>query len=300
MKPGLCRGPSPFLCSVVLVGRLSPSSWNVTFPHSPARTECSYIVGLCIWPDQVRRNTTDVFSCLRTRRKMHSFILFPSASPQHRALSVCLWNVTVVYCLHLRRRCLRHETIFKYFYFTHHCPSHPTPPSLPERCDISKPALWFAFSSFTLAHVKTPMWAKCHCGVGKFSWLNWNALSRHRWVGRKTRIKRTDYSFRVWTPDRLWASHNSTNLFSFSSVSSLLLGWILLASAMWSLSLQKRARGQYLFFKVCEHLNLMEKDYFGLTYRDSHDQKVCIHACAHTHTQRMHCCSHLKTAAKCV
>lgn len=47
---------------------------------------------------------------------------------------------------------------------------------------------------------------------------------------------------------------------------------------MWSLSLQKRARGQYLFFKVCEHLNLMEKDYFGLTYKDSHEQKVRVHA----------------------
>uniref|UniRef100_A0A8C9WQV1 Erythrocyte membrane protein band 4.1 like 2 n=1 Tax=Sander lucioperca TaxID=283035 RepID=A0A8C9WQV1_SANLU len=38
---------------------------------------------------------------------------------------------------------------------------------------------------------------------------------------------------------------------------------------------EKRAKGQYLFFKVCEHLNLMEKDYFGLSYTDSHEQKVC-------------------------
>lgn len=44
-------------------------------------------------------------------------------------------------------------------------------------------------------------------------------------------------------------------------------------------SLQKRAKGQYLFFKVCEHLNLMEKDYFGLTYVDNHEQTVCI--CTH-------------------
>lgn len=47
-------------------------------------------------------------------------------------------------------------------------------------------------------------------------------------------------------------------------------------------SFQKRAKGQYLFFKVCEHLNLLEKDYFGLTYKDNHDQKVCIHR--HTYT----------------
>lgn len=37
---------------------------------------------------------------------------------------------------------------------------------------------------------------------------------------------------------------------------------------------QKRSRGQVLFDKVCEHLNLLEKDYFGLTYRDAENQKV--------------------------
>uniref|UniRef100_A0A8C3ASF5 Erythrocyte membrane protein band 4.1 like 2 n=1 Tax=Cyclopterus lumpus TaxID=8103 RepID=A0A8C3ASF5_CYCLU len=49
---------------------------------------------------------------------------------------------------------------------------------------------------------------------------------------------------------------------------------------MWRISLtrvsentaDKRAKGQFLFFKVCEHLNLMEKDYFGLSYKDSHEQ----------------------------
>ncbi|XP_016531332.1 band 4.1-like protein 2 isoform X6 [Poecilia formosa] len=39
---------------------------------------------------------------------------------------------------------------------------------------------------------------------------------------------------------------------------------------------QKRAKGQYLFFKVCEHLNLLEKDYFGLTYKDNHDEKCWL------------------------
>lgn len=31
-----------------------------------------------------------------------------------------------------------------------------------------------------------------------------------------------------------------------------------------------------LFDKVCEHLNLLEKDYFGITYRDVENQKVKI------------------------
>lgn len=37
---------------------------------------------------------------------------------------------------------------------------------------------------------------------------------------------------------------------------------------------QKHARGQILFDMVCEHLNLLEKDYFGLTFCDSDSQKV--------------------------
>ncbi|CAL8313905.1 unnamed protein product [Lota lota] len=39
---------------------------------------------------------------------------------------------------------------------------------------------------------------------------------------------------------------------------------------------EKRAKGQYLFFKVYEHLNLMERDYFGLTYKDSHEQRCWL------------------------
>ena len=39
-------------------------------------------------------------------------------------------------------------------------------------------------------------------------------------------------------------------------------------------SLQKHGRGQVLFDLVCEHLNLLEKDYFGLTFCDADSQKV--------------------------
>ncbi|XP_054604323.1 band 4.1-like protein 2 isoform X5 [Nothobranchius furzeri] len=39
---------------------------------------------------------------------------------------------------------------------------------------------------------------------------------------------------------------------------------------------EKRAKGQFLFFKVCEHLNLLEKDYFGLIYKDNHEQKCWL------------------------
>jgi hypothetical protein len=40
------------------------------------------------------------------------------------------------------------------------------------------------------------------------------------------------------------------------------------------LYLQKRERGHVLFDKVCEQLNLLEKDYFGITFRDIENQKV--------------------------
>ncbi|CAH2284780.1 band 3 isoform X11 [Pelobates cultripes] len=47
----------------------------------------------------------------------------------------------------------------------------------------------------------------------------------------------------------------------------------LLDGSEYTCEVEKRSRGQLLFDKVCEHLNLLEKDYFGLTYRDSDNQK---------------------------
>uniref|UniRef100_A0A673HAJ0 Band 4.1-like protein 3 n=1 Tax=Sinocyclocheilus rhinocerous TaxID=307959 RepID=A0A673HAJ0_9TELE len=40
------------------------------------------------------------------------------------------------------------------------------------------------------------------------------------------------------------------------------------------LEMYKRDKGQVLFDKVCEHLNLLEKDYFAVTFRDVENQKV--------------------------
>ncbi|XP_026517069.1 band 4.1-like protein 3 isoform X7 [Terrapene carolina triunguis] len=47
----------------------------------------------------------------------------------------------------------------------------------------------------------------------------------------------------------------------------------LLDGSEYGCEVEKRSRGQILFDKVCEHLNLLEKDYFGLTYRDMENQK---------------------------
>ncbi|XP_077343000.1 band 4.1-like protein 2 isoform X4 [Lithobates pipiens] len=47
----------------------------------------------------------------------------------------------------------------------------------------------------------------------------------------------------------------------------------LLDKTEYTCDVEKRAKGQVLFSKVCEHLNLLETDYFGLIYRDNADHK---------------------------
>ncbi|XP_039998656.1 band 4.1-like protein 3 isoform X3 [Xiphias gladius] len=47
----------------------------------------------------------------------------------------------------------------------------------------------------------------------------------------------------------------------------------LLDGSDYTLSVEKRSKGQVLFDKVCDHLNLLERDYFGITYRDVENQK---------------------------
>ena len=39
-------------------------------------------------------------------------------------------------------------------------------------------------------------------------------------------------------------------------------------------TVQKNANGQALVDKVCQHISLLEKDYFSLTFRDNTDSKV--------------------------
>ncbi|KAG3290228.1 erythrocyte membrane protein band 4.1 like 2, transcript variant X3 [Ictidomys tridecemlineatus] len=47
----------------------------------------------------------------------------------------------------------------------------------------------------------------------------------------------------------------------------------LLDGTEYSCDLEKRAKGQVLIDKVCEHLNLLEKDYFGLLFQENTEQK---------------------------
>ncbi|XP_037061264.1 band 4.1-like protein 1 isoform X10 [Peromyscus leucopus] len=47
----------------------------------------------------------------------------------------------------------------------------------------------------------------------------------------------------------------------------------LLDASEYECEVEKHGRGQVLFDLVCEHLNLLEKDYFGLTFSDADSQK---------------------------
>uniref|UniRef100_A0A673H2M0 Band 4.1-like protein 2 n=1 Tax=Sinocyclocheilus rhinocerous TaxID=307959 RepID=A0A673H2M0_9TELE len=50
----------------------------------------------------------------------------------------------------------------------------------------------------------------------------------------------------------------------------------LLDGSQFSCEVEKRAKGQYLFFQVCDHLNLLEKDYFGLSFKDNGEQSCWL------------------------
>ncbi|NXV01753.1 E41L2 protein, partial [Cettia cetti] len=53
---------------------------------------------------------------------------------------------------------------------------------------------------------------------------------------------------------------------------------MLLDGTEYSCDLEKKAKGQVLFDKVCEHLNLLEKDYFGLLFYENSEQKNWLDA----------------------
>ncbi|KAM4033247.1 band 4.1-like protein 1 isoform 2-T3 [Anomaloglossus baeobatrachus] len=77
--------------------------------------------------------------------------------------------------------------------------------------------------------------------------------------------------------DRTTPSHNQRSPQKSSrKPKSAVCRVTLLDSSHYECEVEKHARGQVLFDTVCEHLNLLEKDYFGLTFCDSDSQKVML------------------------
>lgn len=74
--------------------------------------------------------------------------------------------------------------------------------------------------------------------------------------------------------DRMTPSHNQRSPQKTSrKPKNAVCRVTLLDSSYYECEIEKHARGQVLFDTVCEHLNLLEKDYFGLTFCDSDSQK---------------------------
>ncbi|XP_039555489.1 band 4.1-like protein 1 isoform X11 [Passer montanus] len=71
------------------------------------------------------------------------------------------------------------------------------------------------------------------------------------------------------TPSKTQKSPQKTS----KKMKSALCRVTLLDASEYECEVEKHARGQVLFDMVCEHLNLLEKDYFGLTFCDSDSQK---------------------------
>ncbi|NWS61074.1 E41L1 protein, partial [Chunga burmeisteri] len=71
------------------------------------------------------------------------------------------------------------------------------------------------------------------------------------------------------TPSKTQKSPQKTT----KKVKSALCRVTLLDGSEYECEVEKHARGQVLFDMVCEHLNLLEKDYFGLTFCDPDSQK---------------------------
>ncbi|XP_068275820.1 band 4.1-like protein 1 isoform X2 [Nyctibius grandis] len=71
------------------------------------------------------------------------------------------------------------------------------------------------------------------------------------------------------TPSKTQKSPQKTT----KKMKSALCRVTLLDASEYECEVEKHARGQVLFDMVCEHLNLLEKDYFGLTFCDADSQK---------------------------
>ncbi|XP_010223927.1 PREDICTED: band 4.1-like protein 1 [Tinamus guttatus] len=89
-----------------------------------------------------------------------------------------------------------------------------------------------------------------------------------------TETEEKDYSETDGLSDKTTPSKTQKSPQKISKkVKSALCRVTLLDASEYECEVEKHARGQILFDLVCEHLNLLEKDYFGLTFCDSDSQK---------------------------
>ncbi|XP_075427987.1 band 4.1-like protein 1 isoform X6 [Ascaphus truei] len=87
--------------------------------------------------------------------------------------------------------------------------------------------------------------------------------------GEERESRDTDGASERTTPTHTQRSPQKTPRNSKSALCRVTL----LDSSHYECEVEKHARGQVLFDTVCAHLNLLEKDYFGLTFCDTDSQK---------------------------
>ena len=105
------------------------------------------------------------------------------------------------------------------------------------------------------------------CDLTPHDWAVFSEPENRKAVLRKTVVFGCPYD----CPEKLSFKGNSCIILQKHRGKSLFFLPLLCPS---SLSWQKHSRGQTLMDMVCEHLNLLEKDYFGLTFADTDTQKV--------------------------
>lgn len=98
--------------------------------------------------------------------------------------------------------------------------------------------------------------------------MSWALVSPRIWWGSESRAR--------WVAGGLRSSLDARRLLGVSGGPSGAPPGCVPALQPLCSPLQKHGRGQVLFDLVCEHLNLLEKDYFGLTFCDADSQKVSV------------------------
>ncbi|XP_034427949.1 band 4.1-like protein 3a isoform X7 [Hippoglossus hippoglossus] len=87
--------------------------------------------------------------------------------------------------------------------------------------------------------------------------------------GGATQIQTDDLSIPL-SPSGRVARSPGRNTLSFRTMQAKVT---LLDGSLFTCTVEKRSRGYHLFEKICEHVNLLERDYFCLSFRDADNNK---------------------------
>lgn len=97
----------------------------------------------------------------------------------------------------------------------------------------------------------------------------------HHWSAGVSLTVSVNTKILRWRGWGLWSPVKSSFFFQFFLIPSLFnVSQLHYVSFLILFLFQRDAKGQYLFDLICHHLNLLEKDYFGIRYVDPDKQRV--------------------------